>query len=116
MGAGAADDQTFSLVHNSGRTRRKPSGITDLRMEAAAGGAVTERHVAGLVHRDTSHPAIIRIRRISALLENRWRRAGSPNFVPTHTDARARSHAVTNHERFVITKIAIVEAVHQPIA
>src|SRR6202023_3231976 len=41
----AVDNRSFTLVHDSGRTGGQSSGIINLRMEAAAGRAVTERHV-----------------------------------------------------------------------
>lgn len=84
-------------------------------METTARCAVTERHVARLVHRDTAHPAITGIGRIRALLENGWRSAGRAQFVPTNADAGASSYAVVNDQRLVIAEVAIGESVHQTI-
>ena len=88
----------------------------NLRIERAAGQTKTERHVPGLVHRDASHPTIIGIRRVSTLLENCWRRARRPDFVPANADAGARGHAVINDQRFVIAKIPIRKPIHETIA
>src|SRR6202011_5870055 len=93
----AVDNRSFTLVHDSGRTGGQSSGIINLRMEAAAGRAVTERHVAGLVHRDATHPAITGVGRIRALLENRRCVPGGAKLVPANAPARPGGHAVVNN-------------------
>ena len=79
----------------------------NLWVDAATGNTKAQRHVALLVHRDTSHPAEVRVRRVSALLEDSRRCAGRANLVPTHTDARSRRYTMVEDQRFMVTKVSI---------
>src|ERR1035437_2171105 len=84
------------------------------RVNRAAGNTVAEGDIAGVIHSDASHPAVGRIGRVSALLENAGRAAWASQFVPPHS-ARAADRMV-DHERFMIAEVTICQAIHKPIS
>src|SRR5262244_604004 len=73
---------------------RSATGVANTGVEVVTGDTIAEREIAHLVHGDTAHPAVGRVRRISSLLSKNWDpvRHGlagrNDEFVP----ARGRDH------------------------
>ena len=65
----------------------RTTGIADGWVHSGTGHAVTESDVAHFVHRDATHPAVIRVRSIRTGLIDDRRSAGAANLVPAHSDA-----------------------------
>ena len=84
-------------------------------MERAAAEAEAEAHVAGVVHGDAAHPAIVGVRRVGSLLIDGEAAAGNAQLVPTHPDRAARGDAVIDDQGLVVAEVAVGEAVHEPV-
>src|SRR5262245_37733271 len=82
-------------------------------MNAASGNVVPQTDVAGSVHGHAAHPAIIRVRSKCALLEDIDVAIRITQFVPTDAHAGTRGDRVVDHQRFVISEIAISKAGHK---
>src|SRR6266853_2458200 len=66
---------------------RGATGEPDSGVNAAAGNAVSDRHVAYVVHGGAAHPSETGVRSKRSLLENRGRGAGGPDLIPPDTHA-----------------------------
>src|SRR5207244_13038908 len=80
------------------RISHLPPRIADPRVRTAAGNAVAQADVAGRVHGDASHPAIIGVRGVSALLIDGGRAAGAANLVPAHAEDRKSTRLNSSHQ------------------
>src|ERR1700676_2581707 len=84
----------------------------------AAGNAISYDNVANIVHGDTTHPAMVRIRGKRTCLSGvKIRAIFTPQLVPANSCvAAAGIHGMGQNERFVIGKAAIGHAKHQAVA
>src|ERR1700682_3410285 len=92
----------------------------NLGKEGGTGNAIAHRYVARLVHGGTAHPAPIRIRRVSALLEDtQIMTCIGAQLVPAHACVQDSSathfYRVVHHQRFVVAQVAVGEPIHNPI-
>src|SRR5262249_768820 len=92
--AGSGDDRALPLGHRPRKITGQPSGVADLRVGRAAGEAKAQAHIAGLIHGEAAHPAVVSVGRIGALLKDRGGRARAPDLVPANAGRAARGDAV----------------------
>jgi len=114
----AGNDCAFALRQLSGRIAHQTSGISNRRKQAGTRNAVSNGDVAAAIHRNASHPAMVRIGGIGSLLEDlRRRTARIPDFVPANSGlVCSRIYSMRSDQRFVISKITISKTEHQAIA
>src|SRR5205807_4144124 len=115
LGPGAVDDRPLPLRHGPRRIARQPARVVNLGVERAAAEAETEAHVAGMVHGDAAHPAIVGVRRVGSLLIDGEAAAGNAQLVPTDPDRATGADAVVDDEGLVVAEVAVGEAVHEPV-
>ncbi len=116
LAARAVKKMGFALAQSVQWIGRQSPRVTELRLNARAGGAKTDGEISLPVHRRASHPAPGRVRLISALLVDG---DGSGSHVtqlkPAHACHPAGAYGVGADDRFVIAKIPVSQAKHQTV-
>ena len=108
---------SFTLGQGIHRIGRQPACIANLRVDRRTGSAETDRKVALEVHRRAAHPTPGRVRLVGAFLENCNRtRSNVAELKPANAGDAARVDSEVANQRFVVAKVAIGEAKHEPIA
>ena len=94
---------------------RNTSRIAHRRMDAAAGSAVAEANVSGLIHGRATHPPVSGVRCKGSQLihaEDCVCRNCGTQFIPADT----LRGGMIEHHGLVIAEVAVGQAVHGPVA
>src|SRR5439155_25071683 len=117
LGAGPGDDRSLALRHRPRRVAGQAACVANLWVQRAAADAVAESDISRCVLGDAAHPSIVGVRRVRALLEDAEAVAASgPQLVPPDADRAPGYHAAVDHERFVVSEVAVRESITEAVA
>src|SRR3990170_5848460 len=119
---GGAGDELGLLLEGVQRIAGQAGGVRQGRehpgagISAPPGDAVAESDVAEPVHRDTSHPPVLRARGVRALLVNGPTPAALAKLVPADAGPIAADvDREVRDERLMVAEIAVREGPHRPL-
>ncbi len=98
-----SNEGLLSLGQRTRCVTGQAAGIPNRRIRCTTGNTVAQRHVAGNVHGNAAHPAVIGVRCIGALLVDAPTATAIAQFIPADAGAIAavRIHGVIDHQRLV---------------